>query len=453
MNLKTLSHLRHSFALIALFVISAAGVASAQTVYTRPSSVPQPIQVQPQPSPSPFIKNTVKMDAARPDVVPGSLEPFVSGTRGVLVETMDGKQVMDVASNQAFNPASNVKVITALAVLKTLKPTYRFPTKLYTDGVYNTQTGEIYGNLYVIGGDPSFNQEHGVELAAALNQLGVRQIKGDLIVSPSFTLGYNPSARASAATLKTAMDGGKRSPAATNAYQALLNVNRQTATNYPSVVITGNATSEDLPTNLRLLVTHESSPLKDILKACLSFSNNFIAERLGDAVGGSFRVAQIAQQEAKVDPSELYIASSSGLGVNRVTPRAMMKVFRALHNELAKNKMSITDILPVAGVDQGTLHNRFTDYNSQASVIGKTGTLPQTDGGVSSLVGQAGTAKGDILFFVIFNMRGNVNSFRAYQNNLVAYLQNQRGGAMSFKYLPVSFATLLANTRTKIEKQ
>jgi len=41
--------------------------------------------------------------------------------------------------------------------------------------------------------------------------------------------------------------------------------------------------------------------------------------------------------------------------VNRVTPHAMMKIFRALRNELQKNKLSPSDILPVAGIDPGTL--------------------------------------------------------------------------------------------------
>ncbi|HZH34357.1 MAG TPA: D-alanyl-D-alanine carboxypeptidase, partial [Pyrinomonadaceae bacterium] len=105
-----------------------------------------------------------------------------------------------------------------------------------------------------------------------------------------------------------------------------------------------------------------SSPLKDILKACLSYSNNFLSERLGNAVGGPQGVAQIVRQEAKIPFEEFQIASSSGLGINRVTPRAMLKIFRGLHDELAKAKMSPTDIMPVAGVDEGTLKNRFTDF-------------------------------------------------------------------------------------------
>ncbi len=435
-----------AFASVLMFSSMAA---SAQGVLTRPSVVPQPITTA-----TPLVKSTVSSapSVATPDIGQPSLEPDVAGLRGVLVETVDGKTIMDSSSTATFNPASNVKLATAFAVLKTLKPTYRFPTKIYTDGVFNTQTGSIIGNLYVVGNDPSFNYEHGVAIAAALNKMGVREVSGDLIVSANFTLGYTPSALRAGTLLNTTLDANHRSATAIAAWQNLLRTTGETVTTYPSVVVTGKVSSEELPTNLRLLVTHESSPLKDILKACLSYSNNFVAERLGDSIGGALSVERIVEQEAHVAPEEFQIASSSGLGINRVTPRAMMKVFRALHGELAKSKMSITDILPVAGIDEGTLKNRFTGFTERGSVIGKTGTLPSTDGGVSSLVGQMGTAKGEMLFFVIFNMHGNVNRFRDYQNKLVMYLQNQRGGAMSFAYLPKSFPALLANTRVTTEK-
>lgn len=446
--------LRHGAAFAAILFLTSL-TATAQTVYTRPSAVPQPIGT---PSSAALVKQTARItpgaapDAATPDVAQLPLEPNVAGTRGVLVETVDGKTVMDNQSNVPFNPASNVKIATALAVLKTLKPNYRFQTKIYTDGAFNQSTGSIDGNVYVVGNDPSFNYEHAVAVADALNKMNVRQINGDLIVTAGFTLGYTPSAIRSGALLAAALDANKRPAAAVRAWQNQLLVNKQVASAYPHVVVTGKVSSEELPTNLRLLVTHESSPLKDILKVCLSYSNNFIAERLGDAVGGYFSVERIVEDAAKIEPADFQIASSSGLGVNRVTPRAMMRVFRAFHNELAKNKMSITDVLPVAGIDEGTLKNRFTSYPARGSVIGKTGTLPGTDGGVSSLVGQMGTANGEMLFFVIFNQRGNVNSFRNYQNNLVTYLQNQRGGAATFQYVPKSFATILSNTKVTPEK-
>jgi D-alanyl-D-alanine carboxypeptidase len=49
-----------------------------------------------------------------------------------------------------------------------------------------------------------------------------------------------------------------------------------------------------------------------------------------------------------------------------------MKLLRTFRNELAKNRMTFMDIMPVAGMDDGTLEGRFaTDY-SRGSVVGKT---------------------------------------------------------------------------------
>ena len=63
------------------------------------------------------------------------------------------------ASNLAFNPASNVKIATAYAVLKTFGPGYRFPTNVWTDGTIDRATSTLNGNLYVSGRDPVFGYE------------------------------------------------------------------------------------------------------------------------------------------------------------------------------------------------------------------------------------------------------------------------------------------------------
>jgi len=468
-----LKNFRFSFALLFAFAAFVTGnPALAQDVYTRPSGSPQPSSsplVKPivkqspalvtQPSlprttpPAGTTNNSAAPNTIAPDVAAPSLEPVIGGMRGVLVETVQGQILMENSVDTTFNPASNIKLATALAVLSALKANYRFKTQIYTDGLIDTTTGTITGNLIVTGSDPSLQYEHAMVVADALNKIGIQKVTGDLMVSPQFTINYTPSALRSGVVFYDTMDATRRSAAAVNAWHNYLKTNSPNQPRpIPSVAVMGAVTADVLPTNLRLLATHESSPLKDILKACLSYSNNFLSERLGDSVGGIYGVQNIVIREAKIPFEEFQIASTSGLGVNRVTPRAMMKVFRALQNELVKNKLSPTDIMPVAGIDEGTLKNRFTDYRSRGSVIGKTGTLPQTDSGVSSLVGQMATAKGEILYFVIFNQRGNVSRFRDYQNSFVNYVQNMRGGAAMFSYIPKDFDRLLSNSRISIDK-
>jgi D-alanyl-D-alanine carboxypeptidase len=173
-----------------------------------------------------------------------------------------------------------------------------------------------------------------------------------------------------------------------------------------------------------------------------------MAERIGDSLGGTGSVERRLIKDLGIAPEELHLASLSGLGVNRVTPRAMMKIFRALRLELQKHRLVPADIMPVAGIDPGTLEDRFTGPAWQGSVIAKTGTLVRTDSGASSLVGQMRTAKGETLLFVILNQQGNVSRFRRNQDYLVMQVQNSRGGPRAFTYKPVALTMRLSDTKS-----
>jgi D-alanyl-D-alanine carboxypeptidase len=124
----------------------------------------------------------------------------------------------------------------------------------------------------------------------------------------------------------------------------------------------------------------------------------------------------------------------------------MMKLLRVLQKDLAKFKMTFADIMPVAGMDKGTLEGRFDDAFERGSVVGKTGTMNNTDGGVSALLGEMSTRNGKALF-VIFNQRGSVPRFRNFQNSLVSQIQGELGGALPISYNAVSLDVRLANTR------
>jgi serine-type D-Ala-D-Ala carboxypeptidase/endopeptidase (penicillin-binding protein 4) len=426
-----------------------------QPVYTRPtttttSPTPKPylqdIQIptantNPNPASTPLITRTSSVN-------PVINEVTIPGYSGILVETMDGKSIVDSYSNYAFNPASNVKIATTYAVLKTFGPDFRFQTTVWTDGQIDAATRTLTGNLYISGRDPMFNLEHSVNLAYELNRLGISSVSGDVIVTDTFSLNYSMSAAASGNGLVAAMDSAKRNGATARAWQNyLMNSGKYgKITLIPSVSITGSVYTQPIPGNLRQLFTHESAPLREIVKVTMCYSNNFLAERLGDMVGGPYRVAQLSQQGAGVSAQEFILQTSSGLGINRVTPKAMMKLLRALRGELAKHKMTFADIMPVAGVDKGTLEGRFDTDFSRGSVVGKTGTLGNTDGGVSALAGEISTRNGPLLF-VIFNQKGSVPRFRAFQNSYVSLIQGQFGGAAPMAYNPVSLDVRLANTR------
>jgi D-alanyl-D-alanine carboxypeptidase/D-alanyl-D-alanine-endopeptidase (penicillin-binding protein 4) len=431
-----------------------------QPAYTRPTNpnpTPKPLAQQsttPQTSSTPLVQKTgssvpvAVMPVARRTSIPALANIDIPGYTGILVEDLNGNIVLESSSTYAFNPASNVKIATAYAVLKTFGPEYRFPTNVWTDGQLDPTTGTLYGNLYVSGRDPMFNLEHGIAVANELNRLGVRNINGDLIVTDNFAMSFNTAAHRSGQNLTTVMNSAKRSAAATRAWQNHLINSKKFAqvSAVPSVSFSGDVYVQTLPTNAKLLFSHESTPMREIVKTTLCYSNNFLSERLGDMLGGPYAVARIVQQNAQIAPQEFVIQTASGLGMNRVTPRAMMRLLKTLKNELARNKMNFTDIMPVAGIDKGTLERRFDTDFARGSIVGKTGTLGQTDSGVSSLAGEIQTRNGKLLF-VIFNQRGSVSRFRGFQNSLVSLIQGQLGGAAPMAYLEIPLDVRLANTR------
>jgi D-alanyl-D-alanine carboxypeptidase/D-alanyl-D-alanine-endopeptidase (penicillin-binding protein 4) len=397
-----------------------------------------------------------------PVVVPPLDETPLAGSQGLLVETLDGRKVTEAAADQAFNPASAVKLATALTALRTFGPQYRFTTAVWTNGTFDKATGTITGDLYISGRDPSFHYEHAVQIARELNRQGVRTVTGDLIVAPRFTMNFDSSTQRSGEQLYDTLDATRRNAAATQAMRdsLLLNSERMIAGNNmiigsetvalsaPSVAVMGAVYVDSVPREARTLLVHRSSQLVDVLKVLLCYSNNFMAERIGDTLGGPESVRRTLISSAGVPSWNVSLASTSGLGVNRVTPRAMMKVLRALRDELAKNHLELSDILPVAGVDPGTLRKRYTTYPSRGSVIAKTGTLTRTDGGASALVGEMHTTTNETLLFVIFNQRGSVVRFRENQDRLVTQIQNSHGGPASFVYRPLALAMRLADTET-----
>jgi D-alanyl-D-alanine carboxypeptidase/D-alanyl-D-alanine-endopeptidase (penicillin-binding protein 4) len=405
--------------------------------------VPAPVAPSaPEPTAPISLEEVLSHDQIPP--LPSDRLPFAH--QGVLVEKLDGQVIREVAADQAYNPASAIKLLTALVALRTFGPQHRFKTTLWVTGSFDKETGTITGDLVVSGRDPSFHDEHAVAVARELNQLGIRTVNGDLIVAPKFTLNFSPSALRSGERFYDSLDVTRRPAAAARAWSdsrvALSDAEGLRA--IPSVAVMGAVYVGAAPQGARIVLTHQSPPLVDILKALLCYSNNFMSERLGDALGGPQGLERFLATELKIPAGEFRLASTSGLGVNRMTPRHMMKVYRELLDALHDHGLRAADILPVAGVDPGTLQRRYADSPGRGSVIAKTGTLVRTDGGASALVGQMRARSGETLLFVVFNMRGSVPRFRAQQDAFVSLVQSERGGPLPFTYEPHALAMRLS---------
>ncbi len=368
---------------------------------------------------------------------------------GVLVERLNGEVVMRHAADQSFNPASAIKLLTGLVALRTFGARHRFATTVWVTGPFDKETGTVAGDMIVSGRDPSFHDEHGVAIARELNQLGIRTVEGDLVVAPRFTMNFSASSQRSGERFYDVLDQTRRPASATRAWYdtrvALGDAEGLRAN--PSVAVMGAVYVDSVPQGARAVSTHYSPVLSDVLKVLLCYSNNFMADRLGDSLGGPAGLARFLTTEFGFPADSFRISTASGLGVNRMTPRQMMKVYRALLDELHKNNLKAADILPVAGIDPGTLQRRYAASTGRGSVIAKTGTLPRTDGGSSALVGQMRARQGsETLLFVVLNQRGSVARFRRAQDAIVAEIQTMRGGPLPFTYTPQTLAMRLAGS-------
>ena len=247
-------------------------------------------EVSPSPSPSP---------EARP----------LYGLQGVLIETLDGRVVSSQAENEQFNPASTLKLATALVALRTLGSSAPLRHRGLDRRSTRPNTGVIDGNLYVSGRDPSFHYEHGVLLARELNKIGIKQISGDLIVAPGFTMNFSASATRSGERLYDTLDSTLRYAEAVRAwnYERTLLNDRASLETVPSVAVMGAVTVAPVAPAAKLLLTQRSSKLVDILKVLLCYSNNFMADRIGEALGGPDSVRQQLTADLGLGPDEIQL--------------------------------------------------------------------------------------------------------------------------------------------------
>src|SRR5437868_5353594 len=113
-------------------------------------------------------------------------QPPLLGTRASVevVSLDDGAVIYSRGADEALNPASNTKLVTAAAALLRLGPEFRFTTDLLVDKPLD-RLGRVH-TLYVRGrGDPTWNTERLYGLAADLWHRGIRQI-GEIVLDDSY---------------------------------------------------------------------------------------------------------------------------------------------------------------------------------------------------------------------------------------------------------------------------
>ncbi|MFZ1025014.1 MAG: D-alanyl-D-alanine carboxypeptidase [Limnoraphis robusta] len=325
---------------------------------------------------------------------------------------------VSMASNVGTTPlpaASITKVATSLAALQQWTPDYQFETLIAATGP--VENGVVQGDLVVVGsGDPFFVWEEGFALGNTLNQMGITQVTGNLIISGNFSMNYESNPMKAGEFLKQALDSRLWPAEAAAQYDSRM----PPGTPRPIVAIAGTVQPQYTTVQASPLVRHKSLPLAEIIKQMNIYSNNLMSEMLAQSVGGAAVVRERAAMAAGVSVDEIQLINGSGLGhENQISARAAVAMFMALQQKLDGTNLNVADLFPVSGRDIGTLEFRNVPRHSAV----KTGSLFD----VSALAGAIPTRDRGVVWFAIINRGTGLDDLRDQQDWLLQQLVSQWG--------------------------
>ena len=351
-----------------------------------------------------------------------SARAILGAGQGLYVEDADGRALIAQAADNPVHPASVSKIPTTLALLSKLGPDYRFTTRFFATGP--VVGDRLEGDLRVESdGDPAIVDENALLIAARLQALGIRRIEGGIQARGPLMFDWQSDLQG--AHLRTALAGqvapaawaAVRTWAASASLPALAD-----AASIPALAFDSPTVASTAPTRSeRALLVHESEPLLSLVKSLNDYSNN-IFDALAASVGGAAEVERIAR--AALPPNlrgSLRLGDAAGADArNRMSPHVAVELLRALERELARSGHRLTDILPVSGIDPGTLHDRLIVQGAARCIVGKTGTYG--DYGASALIGALQSADQGTVYFAILNHGLPVPEARRRQDRFVQLL-------------------------------
>jgi serine-type D-Ala-D-Ala carboxypeptidase/endopeptidase (penicillin-binding protein 4) len=408
-----------------LLVLSVTSIAAWFNVFSSPKPKLQPLEVFPWEQSAVFELPEFNRDRLSQTIVDRYLQKLTQqgydrDRQGIWVQS--GWDISASHLGTIPLPAASLsKIATTLAALNKWGANHQFITDVYFTGEINQ--GVVTGDLIIQGtGDPLFVWEEAIALGNTLNQLGVKQIQGKILVTDKFYMNFESQSLAAGKLLQQALDRNLWQSEITQQYLQM-----PIGTKQPEVIIKGQVQQiqlQQLPANAQLLISHPSLPLAEILRQMNIYSNNEMAQMLADLMGGADRVAQSSAEIAGFPATEIKLVNGSGLGEeNQISPRAVCQMLMASDRLLQSHNYSVADLFPTAGRD---LVGTVKDRDLSKGITIKTGTLDN----VSSLAGviptidksQSTTEKPLNVYFSIINYGRPVQYFRQQQDNLVKEL-------------------------------
>jgi len=165
--------------------------------------------------------------------------------------------------------------------------------------------------------------------------------------------------------------------------------------------------------DVKLILTHQSQPLNEILKVLMKRSQNMYAETMVKTISwkanglGSFsdgkKIVEEVLAEFGIEPNTYAYRNGSGLSrYNYISPWQIVQILKGMRN--SEHWETWKEILPIAGVD-GTLKYRMRGTKAEGNVRAKTGTISNVRG----LSGYVMTSDGEEIVFS-FLINGHLRS-------------------------------------------
>jgi serine-type D-Ala-D-Ala carboxypeptidase/endopeptidase (penicillin-binding protein 4) len=372
-------------------------VAGAPSITTStPTPVTSP-RATPGPSPEPsFQVRTDPIQAPWSDAIDATIDgrdvSVAVGLGDRIVYTHLGEEPRVLASNE--------KLLTSMAALDKLGPSFRYRTSAAADE--RPRAGVVHADLWLVGGgDPTLTPSDLSALAERLRRAGIRRVAGDVYGDTAafdrgwWAPGWLPKISREYVVRPTALRlvGGDSKPEIDTAA-----VFRR-ALRDAGIEVDGDASAAAAPHGLRTLATIASPPMSQLLVEQNHESDNLYAElatkvlgqRIGDAPSTTWG-ARVIQRWARHVGSDSAVHDGSGLSdEDRTSADGMVTML--LDARRAPWFQALYRSLPAGG--EGTLSSRLAGVPVRA----KTGTLFIRP--ASTLSGYVRTQAGTLVAFSV----------------------------------------------------
>lgn len=367
-------------------------------------------------------------------------------TVGIEVKSLaTGRVLYARNADQPLVPASNLKIITAVAALLYLGPNYAYKTRLYISPV-KPVNGVFKGNIYFqYSGDPTLKSEQINALIGQLKKYGIKTVEGNVYVddraydqnNTAKGWSHNDLSRCYSAPINAIIinhncmlssAGFTMSVSHVFSYSQMV---LSSALKHSGIRLKGGRILRGaVDKSAKMIGYHYSAPLSKLVSTMLKKSDNIISASLFKKMGevyskqqgswqtGSLAVKDILRRRYAINLDRAILIDGSGLSHNdRVTAANFVNILERVYKTFPVSNI-FYKALPISGVD-GTLHTRM--YPIAGRVHAKTGTVD----GVSSLSGYVKTRRQGIYVFsiVINGFAGkSPTTYRKLEDRIVSYL-------------------------------